>query len=126
MTPQPEQERIDIDILTAARLSRELGMPEYHGGIPPPLYFELHLAQTVVNLLKRIDALEAKLQPQRKAYMLSFNPLKSKTFWGAVVAAVSPIAIAYLNDQPLAITQVLQGLGLILAALGLRDAVAKV
>jgi len=50
------------------------------------------------------------------------NPLKSKTFWGAVAVAVAGLLGAETIDQ----TSILHAVGLVLGALGIRDAIAKV
>lgn len=53
--------------------------------------------------------------------MLSFNPLKSKTFWGTAA-----VVAGWMSSLPvLDIKHAVMGLGGLLAALGLRDAATK-
>ena len=57
--------------------------------------------------------------------MLSFNMLKSKTIWGVLLAILGwlldPNVMAIL---PEAVAMVAQAVGLFLAAIGVRDAIA--
>lgn len=51
------------------------------------------------------------------------NWFKSKTFWGALVTAAAPvIAAPNASDR---VTAIAQGLGIVLAAVGIRSAVSK-
>ena len=52
--------------------------------------------------------------------ILTFNPLVSKSFWGAVLAAA-----ALIYPDPRNVDNWMKGIGFILAAVGLRDAIAK-
>lgn len=47
---------------------------------------------------------------------------KSRTFWGALILSAGRIAFAPADQRPAAISE---GLGIVLAAIGVRDAIAK-
>lgn len=51
--------------------------------------------------------------------MLSFSLLKSKTFWGAIAAAAGLLLNAAVIDT----TVILQAIGIVVGAIGLRDAI---
>jgi len=55
---------------------------------------------------------------------LSFNPFLSKTFWGAVALAAAAILTAYGTDAGITREVIAQAIGILLAGIGLRDAVA--
>jgi len=53
--------------------------------------------------------------------MLKHNPLKSKTFWGALLSAVSLVLAGDRNNAAVWT----EAIGLVIAAVGLRDASTK-
>lgn len=57
--------------------------------------------------------------------MFNFNVLKSKTFWGALIAAAGHVVVTtpgLINPQA---GNIITAVGGLIAALGIRDAVAK-
>jgi hypothetical protein len=55
-----------------------------------------------------------------EASVLKFNPLKSKTFWGALLVSSSMLVNNGVNKAT-----ILKAVGTLITAVGVRDSVAK-
>lgn len=61
---------------------------------------------------------------------MNFNPVKSKTVWGAVALVCATVAQRLQTSPPQTPTQwvalIMEAAGILMAAIGVRDAIGKI